>query len=768
MPLRPASMLPRVSRPASRRGRAARSAPFAVALAGAFALVSVGQRSGWGEELRTGLDAQALQAVLGRLQADMNYLASDELAGRDVGTPGIEAAAQHVYQSFVRSGLSTELYDSTPFQTFSIPIGAGLGDAQRNRLILEFFGGSRNSESVDGEAADGAPDGSVSPADGPTGGPKVSETETADATGVAAASDFNFNGVDRFVGTLGDQFRPLAIGGNGVVRGPLVFAGYGITDPDRGYDDYAGVSAQGSIVLVLRKEPRNQPAPGEQGKPGQAGARDSRHAFFETKVRNAAAQGAIAVCLINDPQSIAESIAEIDRRIQAETEGQNKLRRQLDSLPAEAVQVREQLQARLRDLDSMIVDLQRQRRIAGDGLLEIGSAGNRPFVEGVPVVSISRSLASRLVERAAGKTLDQVQAEIDASLRPSSFPLRVNGELETELTSPEVETRNVLGVLPGRGPLAEQTVVIGAHYDHVGMGGPGSLAPGTVAIHNGADDNASGTSVMLASVDRLTQMLASSPAHRRVVFIAFTGEERGLLGSQHYVKNPRFPLENTVAMLNLDMVGRLRDNDLTVYGTGTSPGFDELVERANRQTGFSLFKVPSGYGPSDHQSFYEQKIPVLFFFTGLHADYHRPSDKPDKINFSGMARITDLTSSVAYELATAAEPPAYATTDREVKIRQQARAYLGVALREGAAADGQAVIPDSVFVTAITPGSPAEAAGVRVGDRLMKLDDVEVRQIAEVIEMVGLREADVPLRLRIERSGEPIELTAILKNRPGE
>lgn len=766
MPLSPESVLARVSRPASRRGRAARSAPFALALAGAFALALIVQRSGSGEELRTSLDARALEAVLGRLQADMNYLASDELAGRDVGTPGIESAAQHVYQSFARSGLQTELYDSTPFQTFNIPIGAGLGDADRNRLILEFFGGSRNSEPVDGEAASEAPDGSEQPTDGRTGGPKVPENEAADATGVTEASDVNR--VDRFVGALGNQFRPLAIGGNGVVRGPLVFAGYGITDPNRPYDDYAGVSAQGSIVLVLRKEPHNQPVAGQEGKPEQAGVRDSRHAFFETKIRNAAAQGAIAVCLINDPQSIAESIAEIDRRILAESEGQSKLRQQLDSLPAEAVQVRERMQARLRDLESMVADLQRKRLVASDGLLEIGSAGNRPYVDGLPVVSISRSLASRLVERASGKTLDQVQAEIDASLRPNSFPLQVNGELETELTSPEVETRNVIGVLPGRGPLSEQTVVIGAHYDHVGMGGPGSLAPGTVAIHNGADDNASGTSVMLASVDRLTQMLASSPAHRRLVFIAFTGEERGLLGSQHYVQNPRFPLESTVAMLNLDMVGRLRDNDLTVYGTGTSPGFDELVERANRQTGFSLFKVASGYGPSDHQSFYEQKIPVLFFFTGLHSDYHRPSDKPDKINFSGMARITDLTASVAYELATSEQPPGYVMTDREVKIRQQARAFLGVALREGAAADGQTVLPDSVFVTAITPGSPAEAAGVRVGDRLVKLDDVEVRQVAEVIEMVGLREADVPLRLQLERAGERIELTAILKNRPGE
>ncbi len=135
----------------------------------------------------------------------------------------------------------------------------------------------------------------------------------------------------------------------------------------------------------------------------------------------------------------------------------------------------------------------------------------------------------------------------------------------------KTETSNVIGVLPGKGELADQTVVIGAHYDHVGMGGYGSLAPGTIAVHNGADDNASGTATVLSSAAQVKTRLDSKESHRRVVFIAFTGEERGLLGSKHYVRNPRFPLESTVAMVNLDMVGRLRDNELTVYGTGSSP-----------------------------------------------------------------------------------------------------------------------------------------------------------------------------------------------------
>ncbi len=166
--------------------------------------------------------------------------------------------------------------------------------------------------------------------------------------------------------------------------------------------------------------------------------------------------------------------------------------------------------------------------------------------------------------------------------------------------------------------------------------------------------------------------------HRRIIFIAFTGEERGLVGSKHYVRSPGFRSESTVAMVNMDMVGRLRDNELTVYGTGSAPMMNEILDQANERQQFNLFQVATGYGPSDHQSFYEAGIPVMFFFTGLHNDYHRPTDDFDKINFGGLTRITDTVSEVTFQLATRENRPQYAKTEGLAKIRRQMTAYLGV------------------------------------------------------------------------------------------
>jgi len=234
-----------------------------------------------------------------------------------------------------------------------------------------------------------------------------------------------------------------------------------------------------------------------------------------------------------------------------------------------------------------------------------------------------------------------------------------------------------------------------------------------------------------------------------------------LLGSEYYVRHPRYPLETTAAMINLDMVGRLRDNDLTVYGTGSATEMDSILEAANQATGFKLFKVASGFGPSDHQSFYTRNIPVLFFFTGLHNDYHRPSDDFDKINFNGLTRITDITSGVVAELATRLDRPHYAATDRDVEIRWQATAYLGVQLRDMNDNEG-------ILVTGVSPQGAAEKAGILVGDRLKKFDESEIRTIGDVLKAVRLREANDPLRVDLTRGSEALTLIAILQNRPGQ
>ncbi len=663
--------------------------------------------------------AAASEAELGKHIA---YLASDELRGRDVGTEGLELAARYIAQAFEQAGLETALFDGTPFQTFKIPLGVTVGDAANNRLTI-----TRTRNGSDG--------GSITPA-------------------------------------LDEAFRPLGIGASGQAAGRLLFVGYGITAPDLGFDDYADVDATGAVVMMIRKEPTGPDADKKFN-----GTQNSRHAYFETKIKNAAEHGAVAVILVNDEGSIAQQVASVDRQIAAETERLQRLDEQFAELPAEAVNIRASQAERRQSLVSMIEDLQRQRNVAAEGVLGVDEAGGRTFVDGLPVLSLSRSIASELLQERLGKSLDQVQRTIDEQLVPQSTPLDARVTLQTELSPSEAATSNVVGVLPGRGRLANETVVIGAHYDHVGMGGVGSLAPGTVAIHNGADDNASGTSVLLTSAGLIRQQLAEVSDHRRVVFIAFTGEERGLLGSEHYVRHPRFALEDTVAMINLDMVGRLRNNDLTIYGTGTAAGFEELVDRANARPQFELFKVASGYGPSDHQSFYMRKIPVLFFFTGLHSDYHRPSDTIDKINLNGMARISDITSVVAVELAKADQRPQYSNTTRDVTIRQQSRAFLGVTLQDPAEVPPRAERSDAAdepqddesrgaVVTSIAAGSPAALAGIQTGDRILRIGGVSVKSLSDVIETVAEHEVDDVVEITLQRGTAVIEVLATLQRRP--
>ncbi len=672
-------------------------------------------RSASGEDAARRSATTAVAAVEARLEQDMSYLASDELRGRDIGSEGIELAAQYIAEAFAEAGLETRLFNDTPFQTFKIPLGVSLGDKESNWLEIT------------------------------TALPRKTAVTTTHQ--------------------LGESFRPLGIGDSATTSGRLAFVGYGITAPDKAYDDYAGLNTEGLVVMMIRKEPS-----GPEADKRFEGSKNTRHAYFETKIKNAADHGAVAVLLINDEESIAQMTQSVDRQIASETTRLERLDRQYSELPAEATNIRQRQAARRQEVVSMIENLQRQRSVAAQGVMEVGEAGGKAVVKGLPVVSVSWSLASELLSDTMGKSLEQIKRGIDQGVSPQSAVLDATVNLQTSLSPAEAPSSNVLGVLPGRGNLAEETVIIGAHYDHVDMGGVGSLAPGTVAIHNGADDNASGTAVLLSSVHAIGSMLAEQADHRRVLFIAFTGEERGLLGSAHYVRQPRFSLENTVAMINLDMVGRLRNNDLTVYGTGTAAGFEELVERANEQTAFSLFKVTSGYGPSDHQSFYTRKIPVLFFFTGLHSDYHRPSDTIEKINLNGMARITDITSIVATELAVRPQRPQYATTQRDVKVRQQSQAYLGVSLAsapeeaEAAASDS----PAGVLVSAVAAGSPAELAGIKAGDRLLRIDGVALRTFGDVIERVGEREADEVLEISLDRDGTLLSVSATLQRRPGE
>ena len=330
---------------------------------------------------------------------------------------------------------------------------------------------------------------------------------------------------------------------------------------------------------------------------------------------------------------------------------------------------------------------------------------------------------------------------------------RAKGSVAIERT--KLRSINVLGLLPGQGTLATQYVVVGAHFDHVGMGGAGSLAPGTIAVHNGADDNASGTVSLLECARRLAGIAKENPTRdrRNILFIAFSGEERGLLGSIYYVNHPRFELEQTVAMLNMDMVGRLSNNELTIYGTGTASEFDGMLDIMNSKLAFNIQRMPEGLGPSDHESFFRKGIPVLHFFTGLHDDYHRPSDDFDKINLQGMERITGMVTDLTDRIATDTNRPSFikVTGRANPQSNRQRVVRLGVRL-------------NGMVVDRVLPRSLAEKAGIQAGDTLMAVNGQEVSSRNELDASLQKSKKGDELVISVRRGSEKVTLKVVLSD----
>ena len=282
--------------------------------------------------------------------------------------------------------------------------------------------------------------------------------------------------------------------------------------------------------------------------------------------------------------------------------------------------------------------------------------------------------------------------------------------------------RNVIGVLPGRDPaLRNEAVIVGAHYDHLGLGGFGSLDPdSTGQVHNGADDNASGAAMLI----EIAAHLDSTPPARTVVFIAFSGEELGLLGSSYYVKHPVYPLSTTLAMINLDMVGRLRQKRLIVYGSRTAREFPALLDSLNWHAGLDLKAQGDGYGPSDQSSFYAAGLPVLHFFTDLHEDYHRTTDDWEKINVEGFEQVGAFTIGLITALANRATPlTPVAATPASLAPRTTSSADYGAYL--GTVPD-MTDSPGGVRLLGVRAGSPAELAGLRGDDIITRIGEMNV------------------------------------------
>lgn len=572
------------------------------------------------------------------LLGQVKILSAPDMDGRRAGTPGADRAAAHISRVFQEAGLRAGGDSGGFLQSLTVPTGIRLGSA--NRLDI------------------------LAPA--------------------------------RSTLTLGRDFTPLAISGDGSETGELVFVGYGITAPEFHYDDYAGLDVRGKIVLAMTREPRSQDPASPFRRPEAYHYSERSH-----KIINAREHGARGILLVSHPAAEKEV------------------------LPA------------LRGI-------------------------SQPW--GILAAFVMRPVADSLL-KPSGKPLADLAEEIDRTLTPRSLSIpAARVRLEVNLIRDRAGTANVVGILPGTDPrLKDEAIVIGAHYDHLGRGGEGSLAPdqeGT--IHPGADDNASGTAAVMA----LARAFAGTGGlPRTLVFVAFTGEELGLLGSTHYVKHPAFPLEKTILMVNLDMVGRLEDGKLYIAGADSGTDLRQLI--ADAAHGLDLTPEPRGdpFAPSDHTVFYTAERPVLFLFTGAHGDYHRPGDTWEKLNPRGLETVTTFVARLVSAAASRTPPPAY------VKIQAPPAPAAGAT---GSRGYGPffGVVPDfaeperpGVKISGVRPGSPAERAGVRAGDIIVRFAGVTVKTLDDLTFALRGRRPGDHVEVMILRDGEERVVRATLEER---
>jgi hypothetical protein len=633
-----------------------------------------------------------------RLRQIVTYLASDSLEGRRTGTPGATEAAKFIAGEFKRLGL-------------------------RPGMMADRDGGARTA--------------GASPF--LQSFPYVSSVELGD-NNVFFLNPGKADDMMQF--KVGEDWMPLGFSTNSSInKAETVFAGYGISSAELKYNDYAASDAKDRVAVIFAGTPDGDNPHGQFVQAGQ----------IRFKAAVARAVGARALLIISDEEKLKDD---------------------------------------------------RLARLSYDNAGEAG----------IPVAVISQQLASKLL---AGHDLSAYKAHADArnALGDATLPreLRLPSKQRTLSISVEVMRRqspsfNVVGILPGSdSKLKDEAIVIGAHYDHLGRGGEGSLAPREGEIHHGADDNASGTAGLL----ELARMLSTQPhkPRRTIVFIAFSGEEEGLLGSDYYVNHPTVPLQNTVAMINMDMIGRLQQSKLNIGGLGTASEWRSWIENENstekirtsafakpqgsdsdstayhvnlngQTTGrqyplvigangqpvvtkdmpteaaspFVLALNEDGYGPSDHSSFYAKQIPVLFFWTGTHDDYHKPSDTADKINYEGEARIVAFVERIIRDIDKSDKRPTYTVAKSDSQQRSTGfRVYLGTIPNYADSNDG-------LKLDGVRDDSPAAKAGLKPGDKVVKLAGRDVKNVYDYTYALGEMKAGQEYDVEVMRDGKPLKL----------
>jgi len=506
---------------------------------------------------------------------------------------------------------------------------------------------------------------------------------------------------NRLDGVAADDWTPLGFSSAGAFAGDLVFAGYGIDAPEIGYRELEGLDLAGKVVLMLRYEPQER----DDGSPFD-GRRPSRWSAQRRKVLLARERGAVAVLFVTGPP---------------QDEGNDKI-------PA----------------------------LKNDG---------PESPAGLPVAQVKTSVAQGWLAK-AGIDLAAFQKDVDRDLRPRSAPVpgvRVSGRVALEAIF--TPTENLAGIIPGRGAYASEAIVVGAHYDHLGMGGERSMRPNDNAIHNGADDNASGVATALAIGGQLRQRLAGVPDHRAVVIALFSGEEIGLAGSSEFVKKPPVAIDHVAAMINLDMVGRLRDDTLLALGSESAPEWaDSIARAAGEVAGIRVTGRGDGYGPSDQTSFYASMVPVLHLFTGAHEQYHTPDDDAATVDAHGAARVALFGTSLASDLALRPARLTYARSTSGPLFGGDSRgygAYLGTVpdYRAMESSEGGVLLAD------VRPGGPADRAGIRGGDRIVAMAGTRIENLYDMTFALQDHRPEDTIDVVVVRDGQRLTLRATLGDR---
>jgi Tol biopolymer transport system component len=543
-------------------------------------------------------------AAADRFRDDVRWLADDAREGRGIGTPGLEAASRWLAARFQEIGLAPAGEDGGWFQRFDVPVAV---EARPGTKV-----------EMDGEA------------------------------------------IDR------QDFQPAAFSSNGSAAGEVVAAGYGITAPELGIDDYLGLAAEGKIVVVRRFTP--------EGGPFAEDRVQRRYSDLRAKAWNAREHGAKGLIVVDLPAGTPS-----------------------DEAP----------------LPGLKMDFS-----------EIGGGD-----AGLPVVTLKRAAGAALFD---GGHRAAIAVDLQRKTEPAA---------------------NVVGVVrAGAADRLPGAVLVGAHYDHLGHGGAASLAPDSHEVHNGADDNASGTAGLLEVARRLAG--ERGRLRRDVYLVAFSGEEAGTLGSSAFTRHPTAGLKMTdlVAMLNMDMIGRLRGNWVTVLGGDSAEEWRELVSPACERELLLCSTSGEGYGPSDHSPFYASGVPVLHFFTGPHEDYHKPSDDAVRINAAGGARVAALVADLARDIAGRPQRPTYKSApapDPQGDVRSFG-ASLGTI--PDYAGDGR----PGVLLAGVRPGGPAEQAGLRRGDLLVELSGKAIRDINDFMYVLQLSKPGEKSKAVVDRGGQRI------------